>query len=82
MNNVLDKCKVIANRMLDAICQAIPEWQAATSDLISIRSNVVCSLENVETILKESLQQHQTPSVGGTADAVNQAVRYILLFES
>lgn len=54
--------------MLDAICQALPEWNAASADLREIRSDVVCSLENVETILKEFISQQ------GSGSDLNQFV--------
>lgn len=56
---------MIANRMLDTICDALPEWKAATADLREIRSDIVCSLENIETILKESITQNNRPGMTG-----------------
>lgn len=72
MNEILDQCKSIANRMLDAICQALPEWNEASADLREIRSNVVCSLENVETILKELINQRSESS--SSPNAINQFI--------
>ena len=55
LNDLLDKCKVISGRMLDAICRSIPTWQSDVATVNEIREDVVCSLENVETILNELL---------------------------
>ena len=46
--------------MLDAICNAIPEWQSATDDLREIRSDVVCIFENVESVLQALLAQKKS----------------------
>ena len=71
MNTILDKCGVVANRMLDAICEALPEWKAASAELREIRSDIVCSLENVEMILKEFIAQGTKP---GSSGEINQFI--------
>lgn len=53
---------MIANRMLDVICQTLPGWNASSAELREIRSDVVCSLENVETIFKELINQRSESS--------------------
>ena len=40
---------------LDSICRSIPTWQSDVATVNEIREDVVCSLENVETILNELL---------------------------
>ena len=50
LNNLLDRCQTISSRMLDAICRSIPTWQSDVATVNEIREDVVCSLENVETI--------------------------------
>ena len=55
LNDLLDKCQMISGRMLDSICRSIPTWQSDVATVNEIREDVVCSLENVETILNELL---------------------------
>lgn len=47
--------------MLTSICQSIPEWQSSVSEIAEIRSSVVCTLENVESVLR-ALLSGQFPS--------------------
>lgn len=56
--------------MIDSICEYIPSWKAASEDLREIRSDVVSSLNNINTILKQLLQQNPTSSF----DNINQFI--------
>ena len=62
LNNLLDRCQTISSRMLDAICRSIPTWQSDVATVNEIREDVVCSLENVETILNELLARRDETS--------------------
>ena len=62
LNNLLDRCQTISSRMLDAICRSIPTWQSDVATVNEIREDVVCSLENVETILNELLARRNETS--------------------
>ena len=64
--------------MLDSICRWIPSWQGALSTVNEIREDVVCSLENVETILNELLEkQNGTPEAGHISDTLQQSIREV-----
>ena len=41
--------------MLSSICQTIPEWKSASSDVAEIRSSVVCMFENIESVFNALL---------------------------
>ena len=56
--------------MIDSICEYIPSWKAASEDLREIRSDVVSSLNNINTILKQLLQQNSTAPF----DNINQFI--------
>lgn len=75
---VLRKCNRIGNRMLDAICAAIPEWQNASSDVAIIRKSVVCMFENVENILGDLIRMYRNikthPDLYELNDAVNASI--------
>ena len=45
--------------MLDSICMNIPEWGNAKTDIAEIRSDIVCTLKNVETILNDLFAFHK-----------------------
>ena len=45
--------------MLDSICMHIPEWGNAKADITEIRSDIVCTLKNVETILNDLFAFHK-----------------------
>ena len=54
--------------MLDSICMNIPEWGNAKTDVAEIRSDIVCTLKNVETILNDLFAFHkQSESNAGLA---------------
>lgn len=56
--------------MIDSICEYIPSWKAASEDLREIRSDVISSLNNINTILKQLLQQNSTAPF----DNINQFI--------
>ena len=56
--------------MIDSICEYIHSWKAASEDLREIRSDVVSSLNNINTILKQLLQQNSTAPF----DNINQFI--------
>ena len=56
--------------MIDSICEYIPSWKAASEDVREIRSDVISSLNNINTILKQLLQQNPTSSF----DNINQFI--------
>ena len=71
----MKKCTRIGNRMLDAICTAIPEWQNAGSDVATIRKSIVCTVENVENILHDLICMYRNIKTHPDLYEVNTAVR-------
>lgn len=63
--------------MLDSICRWIPSWQGATSTVNEIREDVVCSLENVETILNELLEKQNSSEAGYVSATLQQSIREV-----
>lgn len=57
VSHTLTKCKGIGCRMIDTICNYIPEWKNKSKTINKIKTSVSCMLENIERVLNELLYQ-------------------------
>ncbi|KAK8823507.1 hypothetical protein WA577_002427 [Blastocystis sp. JDR] len=77
LNQMLDACKEIGDRMLSAICTTIPEWKNAQADVAEIRGDIVCTFKNVESIFNDLLKLYRNGQFNGVA-----SVRAACLFHA
>ena len=77
MNQMLDACTEIGDRMLSAICTTIPEGKNAQADVAEIRGDIVCTFKNVESIFNDLLKLYRNGQFNGVA-----SVRAACLFHA